>query len=120
MENKHEFGSPVSVSEYIERENFKKHMYLAFAIVETAILLWHGYSLGAYRVRVISIIGAIVAAVALFLSITCYGSARERVLFGKIIMSDGIVIEIDNDGNTVVTTKIENVINEEKEDGHGQ
>lgn len=120
MADKHEFGSPESVGEYIERENFKKHMNLAFAIVEAAILMWHGYSLGAYGARAISIIGAIIAAMALVLSVTCYGSARERVLFGKIIMKNGIVIEMDDEGNTVVTTKIENVINEEKEDGHGK
>lgn len=120
MADKHEFGSPESVGEYIGQETSKKHLWFAFAILEAAILLWNGYLLGANGGRVTSIIGVVAAAVALVLSVINYGTAREKILFGKIILSDGIFIKTDAEGNVVATTNIENIIEEREEDEHGR
>lgn len=115
MADKHEFGSPASVGEYIVRETSKKHLWLAFAIVEAAIMLLHSYSLGTNGASVISIIGVAVAAAAFVLSIINYGTARERILLGKIVQRDGITIKMDTEGNVVSTVKIENIVDRKDE-----
>ncbi len=78
-------------------------------------MLWDGFLLGVYGASASSIISAVLAAVALALSVNGYGTARERILFGKIILRDGIAIKMDDEGNVVAETKTENIVDRKDE-----
>ena len=117
MANKHKIGSLESVNDYLRKEKAKMHMYFAFSIMGAAILLFHGFCVGAFGVDVIYITGIIFSAIGLLLSVFGYGKARENIVFGILVKCNGISIKADSEGHVLSEVHMDRVEAEESVEG---